>query len=334
MTNEPLKKIGVVGGGAWGTALATVAARAQLDVRLWALEEDVVDAINTGHENTTFLPGVALDEAITATNTLADMADRDAILLVTPAQALRDVAGKLCRHVGPERPLIICSKGIERGSAQMMTDVLSEVSPNTNMLVLSGPSFAADVARGLPTAVTLAGRDLEHGKAIAGALSSPTFRPYLSGDMVGAQVGGAIKNVLAIACGIVDGKGLGASARAALTTRGFAELVRFGTALGAQAETLNGLSGLGDLILTCTSAQSRNMSLGMALGQGRTAAQVLQNRTSISEGAYTAGVVVEMASKLGIEMPICAAVHEIIDGATDVDSAIEKLLTRPIRAEN
>jgi len=334
MANEPVTRIGVVGGGAWGTALATVAARAALDVKLWALEPEVADAINAGHENTTFLPGVKLDEAISATNDLADMADRDAILLVTPAQALREVAGTLCQHVGSHIPLAICSKGIERGSALMMTEVLSQVAPFANMLVLSGPSFAADVARGLPTAVTLAGRDLDHGKPIAEALSGPTFRPYLSGDMIGAQVGGAIKNVLAIACGIVEGKKLGASARAALTTRGFAELVRFGTALGAQAETLNGLSGLGDLILTCTSSQSRNMSLGMALGQGQTAEQVLGARTSVSEGAYTAAVVVEMARTRGIEMPICAAVNEILESTTDVDGAIERLLTRPIKAEN
>lgn len=334
MSEGELTRIGVVGAGAWGTALASVAARAERDVKLWAYEADVAEAINESHENTTYLEGVALDEAIVATNDLTDLVDREVILLVTPAQALRDVATDVIEKVGTHVPLVVCSKGIERGSGLMMTEVLAEISPYAEALVLSGPSFAADVARGLPTAVTLAGRDVERARPVAEALSGPTFRPYLSGDIVGAQVGGAVKNVLAIACGIVDGKGLGASARAALTARGFVELVRFGTTLGAQPETLNGLSGLGDLILTCTSTQSRNMSLGVELGEGRSTGDVLNARTSISEGAYTARVVVEMAADMGIELPICTAVHEIVEDITSVDDAIEQLLARPIKAEN
>ncbi len=334
MQNAKISRLGIVGAGAWGTALATVAARAELNVRLWALEPEVTEAINEKHENTVYLEGVALDERIRATGTLADMSDCEALLLVTPAQALRDVAETLNQYAGTHIPLVVCSKGIERDTGLMMSEVLAEISPYTNVMVLSGPSFAADVARGKPTAVTLAGRAADSGKPIAEALSGPTFRPYLSGDLIGAQVGGAVKNVLAIACGIVDGKDLGASARAALTTRGFAELVRFGTALGAEPETLNGLSGLGDLILTCNSAQSRNMSLGIELGKGLSTGDVLNSRNSISEGAYTARIVVEMAKDLGIEMPICAAVHEIVEEITEVDEAIERLLARPIKAEH
>ena len=333
MSGDQIKSIGVVGGGAWGTALATVAARAGRDVRIWAREPEVVHAINRTHENTPFLSGVALAPEIRATVDLADMSDRDALLLVTPAQALRTVTGNLVPHLGGSVPLVVCSKGMERDTNALMSDVLKDVRPDAEVQILSGPSFAADVARGLPTAVTLAAKDVDHAKPVAQALSGPTFRPYLSGDLIGAQVGGAVKNVLAIACGIVDGKGLGASARAALTARGFAELQRFGTALGAKPETLSGLSGLGDLILTCTSAQSRNMSLGMALGEGQTIGDILNSRTSVSEGAYTARVVVDMAASLGIEMPISSAVCDIVEETVDVDGAIERLLNRPIRAE-
>ena len=333
MSGDQIKSIGVVGGGAWGTALATVAARAGRDVLIWAREPEVVDAINGTHENTPFLSGVALPSEIRATGDLADMGGRDALLLVTPAQALRTVAGNLAPHIGSEVPLVVCSKGMERDTNALMSDVLKDVSADAEVQILSGPSFAADVARGLPTAVTLAAKDVDHAKPVAEALSGPAFRPYLSGDLIGAQVGGAVKNVLAIACGIVDGKGLGASARAALTARGFAELQRFGTALGAKTETLSGLSGLGDLILTCTSAQSRNMSLGMALGEGQTIGDILNSRTSVSEGAFTARVVVDMAASLGIEMPISSAVCDIVEETVDVDGAIERLLNRPIRAE-
>lgn len=334
MSDQEVSRIGIVGAGAWGTALATVAARAGLDVRVWAFEPEVAEAINDTHENPVFLKGVPLDEGIVASSDFGDLIDRDAILLVTPAQALRDVATDLVERVGSHIPLIICSKGIERGSGLLMTQVLAEVAPYAKALVLSGPSFAADVARGKPTAVTLAGSDTDAARPIAEALSGNTFRPYLSGDVVGAQVGGAVKNVLAIACGIVDGRELGASARAALTARGFAELVRFGSALGAEPETLNGLSGLGDLILTCNSAQSRNMSLGMALGAGQSTGEVLNARNSVSEGAYTARIVIEMAEELGIDMPICAAVNDIVEETISVDDAIDRLLARPIKIED
>lgn len=333
MPSGTMTRAGIVGGGAWGTALATVALRAGLEPLIWAREPEVVEAINTRHENTMFLPGLPLDPAIRATGELAAMAERDVVLMVTPAQALRAVAGELAASLPPGTPVVICSKGIERGSGKLMSEVLAEVLPQATGMILSGPSFAREVAGGLPTAVTLACGDIAAAATVAAALSSPTFRPYTSDDVLGAEIGGAVKNVLAIACGIVEGRGLGESARAALTTRGFAELVRFGTARGARPETLHGLSGLGDLVLTCTSSQSRNMSLGIAIGKGRSAAEVLEARTSVSEGAYTAAVVVDLAGRLGVEMPICAAVRDILDGRLDVDAAVDALLRRPLKRE-
>ncbi|MEM8647219.1 MAG: NAD(P)H-dependent glycerol-3-phosphate dehydrogenase, partial [Pseudomonadota bacterium] len=321
------------GAGAWGTALAAVASRAGRETLLWAREPEVVAAITERNENSMFLPGIKLDQAISATNSYADLEPADALLLVAPAQATRAVTMALSSHVKSGTPVVICAKGIEQGSGALLSDILREILPQAEVSVLSGPSFAADVANGLPTAVTLASSSLEAARRLADALAIPSFRPYLSDDIVGAQVGGALKNVLAIACGIVEGKGFGASARAALTARAFAELQRFGVAQGAKAETLGGLSGLGDLILTCNSVQSRNMSLGLALGQGRTLEEVLGARNSVSEGVHTAGVVVEMAEKLGIDLPISTAVHNIVSGHASVDDTIDNLLTRPIRTE-
>ncbi|MCP5083784.1 MAG: NAD(P)-dependent glycerol-3-phosphate dehydrogenase [Alphaproteobacteria bacterium] len=330
---EVIETVGVVGAGAWGTALATVASRAGRRAIVWARETEVAASINENHENTLFLPGIRLAPEISATNDYANLADADALLLVCPAQATRVVASALAPHVEAGTPVVICAKGIEQQSGALLSDVLSEALPQAQVSILSGPSFAADVAHGLPTAVTLASASMDAARQLADALAIPSFRPYLSDDIVGAQVGGALKNVLAIACGIVEGKGFGASARAALTARAFAELQRFGVAQGAKLETLGGLSGLGDLILTCNSAQSRNMSLGLALGQGRTMEEVLAERNSVSEGVHTSSVVVEMAQKLGIDLPISTAVHNIVSGAAGVDDTIENLLTRPIRTE-
>lgn len=330
---DALKTIGVVGAGAWGTALATVASRAGCNTLIWAREPEVVASINADHENKLFLPDVKLDPGILATGDFADLAKADALLLVSPAQATRAVASALAPHVADGVPVVICAKGIEQNTGALLSAVLEDALPQAQISVLSGPSFAADVAKGLPTAVTLASASMPAARALATALAVPSFRPYLSEDIIGAQVGGALKNVLAIACGIVEGKGFGASARAALTARAFAELQRFGVAQGALQETLGGLSGLGDLILTCNSVQSRNMSLGLALGQGRTMDEVLAERNSVSEGVHTAGVVVEMAEKLGIDLPISTAVHNIVSGVASVDDTIENLLTRPIRTE-
>ncbi|MDF1626467.1 MAG: NAD(P)-dependent glycerol-3-phosphate dehydrogenase [Parvibaculaceae bacterium] len=328
-----MQKIAVVGGGAWGTALASVAARAGRDVLIWARETDVVDAINTTHENTPFLPGIPLDRKIRATDDLNDLAGTEACLLVPPAQHLRTVASDLAPVLQGGTLVAICAKGIEQNSGKLMSEVLNESLPDALPAILSGPSFASDVAKGLPTAVTLACAEKKTAENFANAIGSPSFRPYWTADVKGAQIGGAIKNVLAIACGIVDGKGLGESARAALTARGFVEMTRFGLSLGAARETLTGLSGLGDLILTCTSSQSRNMSLGYALGQGQSLKDIMEGRTSVAEGVHTASAVADLARKRRLDLPIMEAINTIVTGTKPLDDVIAELLARPFTAE-
>jgi len=323
----------VVGAGAWGTALAQVAAKAGRSVTLWARESEVVASVNGSHENTTFLPGIALDESLRATAELKEAAAADAILMVTPAQHMRRVLEELAPDIAAGKPVVLCAKGIEQSTNRLLTEVLAEAMPQAAPAVLSGPSFAAEVARGLPTAVTLACEDEQVAEALAHAIGLPTFRPYYSSDLTGAEIGGAVKNVLAIACGIVEGKKFGDSARAALTTRGFAELTRLGLAMGARAETLAGLSGLGDLILTCNSPKSRNMSLGIALGEGKSLDDIMGARNSVSEGVHSATAVVALARHHGIEMPIAEAVADIVTGAATVDNVIAALLARPFRSE-
>lgn len=332
MTNK-VKKIGIMGAGAWGTALACVAAKAGHETLIWAYEAEVVAAINDTHENSVFLKNVPLQKSIKATSELADMTEMDAILWVTPAQVVRRVGQAFNEFLNKPMPILICAKGIEASSRMLLTDVMNEVLPLAQAGILSGPSFAIDVAQGLPTAITLAMEDAEIGQELAHALSIPTFRLYHSTDIIGAQIGGAVKNVLAIATGISDGKGFGDSARAALTTRGFAEMTRFGAALGAKRETLFGLSGLGDLTLTANSATSRNMSLGMALGQGQTLQQIMDARKSVSEGVHTATILAKWAKELNIDMPICQTVADIVAGDLDVDGAIKGLLNRPLKKE-
>jgi glycerol-3-phosphate dehydrogenase (NAD(P)+) len=331
--NAEMKTAGVIGGGAWGTALAQVCARAGLSVTLQAREADVVAAINAQHANPLFLPGVTLDDAVSATTDLADLAGCDLILAVAPAQHLRSALAALAPHARAGLPIVLCAKGVEQGSLKLMTQVLAETIPGAAPAVLSGPSFAGEVASGLPTAVTLACPDEALGAALAQALATPTFRPYLAGDMIGAEAGGAIKNVLAIACGIVEGRGLGRSAHAALITRGFAELTRMAVALGGQAETVAGLCGLGDLVLTCSSPQSRNMSVGLALGRGETLEAALAGKLSVAEGVASAPAVRALAAALGVETPICEAVAAILSGEADVDQAIVGLLNRPLKSE-
>lgn len=324
----------IIGGGAWGTALAQTLAHGQTAVTLWARETEVVDDINKRHVNRIFLPGVSLNPAIRATPDLLAAAGSDAILAVVPAQHLRNVIGRLSKQLAPDTPIIICAKGIEESTGRFMGDVLEEAAPQALRAVLSGPSFAADVARGLPSALTLACRNETAGRALTAALSSRQMRLYWSSDVLGAELGGAVKNVLAIAAGIVEGRGLGASAHAAIVTRGFAELRRFGEAMGARPETLLGLSGLGDLILTCGSAQSRNMSLGRALGEGRSLSEFLGTRVTVAEGVYTCAALVRLAREKGVEMPIAEAVHGIIEGRLEVDEAITALMQRPLKAED
>lgn len=324
---------GVIGAGAWGTALAQVCARAGLQITLQARETEVVTSINDGHENALFLPGVELEPGIRAAPSMSDLAACDLILAVAPAQHLRSALAALAPHLKPGVPVVLCAKGVEQGSLKLMTEVAAETIPGAPIAVLSGPSFAGEVARGLPTAVTLACDDEALARSIAHAIATPTFRPYVAGDMIGAEAGGAVKNVLAIACGVVEGKGLGRSAHASVITRGFAELTRFAVALGARAETLNGLCGLGDLVLTCSSPQSRNMSVGLALGQGLTLEQALAGKLSVAEGVASAPAVRALARKLGVEVPICEAVAAILDGEVAVDAAIAALLARPLKSE-
>ncbi len=328
-----IETIGIVGGGAWGTALAQTVCQAGRGAMIWALEPETVDAINQDKGNPVFLPDIALDPAIRATGDLAVVAKSNALLLVTPVQHTRRILEQRAPHVADGTPVLICAKGLEQSTGKLLSDVLTEAMPQAVQAILSGPSFAAEVARGLPAAVTLACADQTAGRALQSAIGHRSFRTYLSDDVTGAQIGGAIKNVLAIAAGIVDGKALGSNAHAALTARGFVELVRFGTSFGARTETLSGLSGLGDLILTCSSRQSRNMSLGHALGQGQTLNEILGARKSVSEGVHTASAVAAIATERGLDMPISLAVHGIVSGAITVDTAIEGLLARPFTSE-
>jgi glycerol-3-phosphate dehydrogenase (NAD(P)+) len=327
------RKVAVIGGGAWGTALAATVQRAGAEVRIWAREPDVVAAINTAHENTPFLPGVALDPSIHATGDLAEAAAAEAVLLVVPAQFLRGVAQALAAHLPAATPIVLATKGIECGTGASMGEVLAAVLPHNPWAVLSGPTFAIEVARGLPTAVTLAATDPALGRDLVETIGTPSFRPYLGDDPIGCEIGGSVKNVLAIACGIVTGRGLGDNARAALITRGLAEMVRLAVAKGGKPATLMGLSGLGDLVLTCTAMQSRNCSLGAALGTGQTLQQVLSARISVAEGVATAAAVAELARQLGIDMPIVAAVDAILHHGAAIDDSIRSLLGRPFKLE-
>jgi len=323
-------KLGIIGGGAWGTALAQVAATGGKETLIWALEPEVVDSVNASRENANYLPGVPLSSAIHATGEIAELDSCDAWLVVTPAQHTRSVLGQ-ARECS--RPLILCSKGIEEQSGLLLHEVARECCPDGKIAVLSGPTFAHEVAKGLPTAVTLAAEDLNLAERLRDRLAQPAFRIYVSDDVAGAEIGGAVKNVLAIACGVVEGRGLGQNARAALIGRGFAEMTRFGLAFGAKRETLAGLSGLGDLVLTCSSTSSRNYSLGKGLGEGRSASELLADRKTVAEGAFTAPVLARLAKEKGIDMPIVDAVDALIGGHASVDQVLDALLTRPPRAE-
>ena len=321
------KSVAVIGAGAWGTALAGVAARAGRDVTLYARSMEAAAQMKSSRINPR-LPGVRVDERIQITGDIIEAARAQIILIATPAQHLREAVTTLAPHLKKATPVIATAKGIERGTHKFMTEVIAQAAPEATPAILSGPSFADDVARGLPTAVTLAARDEKLASALVQALGSSTFRPYHTSDIRGVEIGGAAKNVLAIAAGIVEGRKLGASALAALTTRGFSELARLGRACGARSETLAGLSGLGDLILTCSSPQSRNFALGIALGRGEQ-----PSRDKLAEGEFTAPVLIELAASQNIEMPVSHAVAAILSGRATIDAAIEGLLTRPFKAE-
>jgi glycerol-3-phosphate dehydrogenase (NAD(P)+) len=326
-------RIGIVGAGAWGTALAWMLAQAGREVVIWAREAEVADAINRDHENTPFLPGVALAPAIRASlDPATAIQSADIVLLAVPAQYLRGIVSRLGGG-GALPPLVVCAKGIELRSTALMSEVVASVLPKARLAVLSGPTFAAEVARGLPTAVTLASEDPTLGRQLVEGLGTRNFRPYIGDDVVGTQIGGAVKNVLAIACGIVEGKGLGDNARAALITRGLAEMGRLAVAKGGRAETVIGLSGLGDLVLTCTGGQSRNYSLGVALGEGRALSEVLSERRSVAEGVDSAAATVALAGRLGVEMPIAQSVDAILHRGSPINDAVAALLSRPLKSE-
>jgi glycerol-3-phosphate dehydrogenase (NAD(P)+) len=322
--------VGVVGAGAWGTALAQMLASDGRDVLLWAREPELVEEINAARTNSPFLPSARLAESIRATGDLTETAQTDILFLVTPAQHLGTVLTALPHF---PRDLVLCAKGIEAGSGRLMSEVARDIAPTSEIAVLSGPTFAHEVAAGFPTAVTLAcGGGEAQWQRLSAAIARPTFRPYYSDDVIGAEIGGAVKNVLAIACGVVEGIGLGQNAGAALIARGYAEMMRFGEALGAERDTLAGLCGLGDLVLTCTSTSSRNFSLGKALGEGRPAADLMTDRRTVAEGAFTAPVLVELAARHGVSMPITMAVYRLLQG----DSArhvVSDLLARPLTVE-
>ncbi|MEO5598717.1 MAG: NAD(P)H-dependent glycerol-3-phosphate dehydrogenase [Novosphingobium sp.] len=325
--------IGVIGAGAWGTALAQVMASQGQPVMLWAREPELVDEINTHRRNGLFLPSATLAKSITATNQIGDLAHLPVLLAVVPAQHLAQVLAGMPDGDAP-RDLVLCAKGIEAGSGRLMADVARDAMPGARLAVLSGPTFAHEVAAGLPTAVTLACADGEaQWHRLAPAISRPTLRPYYSDDLIGAEIGGAVKNVLAIACGVVDGLSLGQNARAALIARGYAEMLRFGLSRGGRADTLAGLCGLGDLVLTCSSTSSRNFSLGKALGEGMSAAEALSGKNSVAEGAHTAPVLADLARQAGIAMPIVDAVCRLLSGDASARDVASDLLSRPLKAE-
>jgi glycerol-3-phosphate dehydrogenase (NAD(P)+) len=330
--HPPYDRIAVVGAGAWGTALAAIAAAGPAHVTLWAREAEVVESIGAARENRSFLPGIRLPESLAPTGDLAAIAASEAILLAAPAQHVRAMLGQLVPFVVQGTPVVLCAKGIETGTGLLLSEVLGEMLPAADAGILSGPSFARDAAKGLPTAVTIAAHEPIAARLTA-TLGHGAFRPYLSEDVTGVALGGAAKNVYAIAAGMVEGAGLGESARAAIISRGFAELLRLGTALGARPETLMGLSGLGDLVLTATSVSSRNYALGLALGKGAKRSDVLGQGHPLAEGAATAPALVARARRHGIELPIAEAVADVLAAKLDVRRAAERLLARPLKAE-
>ena len=326
-------KIGVVGGGAWGTALAQLSAIAGCDVNLWAREDDVVTSINQKHENVTFLPNITLSGEIYATSNLAEIAGADFIFMVVPAQFVRTILLELKEYISENAVIVLCAKGIEQSTGKIMSDVVSEILPKSPLVVLSGPTFAREVASGLPSAVTIASKYQQVTKRLSAAIGQPTFRPYASRDVIGAEIGGALKNVFAIACGITSGRNMGDNARAALITRSLSEMVRFGEHYGAERSTMMGLCGLGDLILTCSSTQSRNMSLGIAIGEGQTVNEVMEGRKTVAEGYHTSSILAKICKEEKLNLPIVMAVNDILHEGKNVSTVINDLLNRPFVSE-
>lgn len=328
-----MPSIGIIGAGAWGTALGQVFAKGGRNTLIWAREDEVVDAINSKNENTVFLPGIALDSNLKATSELADVVKQEIILVVTPAQYMRPALEEIKDDIPEGKAVVICCKGIEIETGMLLSRVAEDIIPHANIAVLSGPTFASEIATGLPGAVTVAAEKKEAAQKIQEALGVKGFRPYITSDIVGAQLGGSIKNVIAIACGIIQGKKMGESARAALVTRGVAEIARLAIAMGAKKETLLGMCGIGDLMLTCSSMQSRNFSLGFALGEGKTLEDILGSRSSVTEGVHTAKATLALAKRHAVDMPITEAVYKCLNDGMDVEVAIEDMLNRPFKYE-
>ena len=332
MVEESQSSIGVIGGGAWGTALAQVQAAAGRDCTLWALEAEVVASVNDMHENPHYLPGLKLSTNLKATDDLKVLAGQDIILVVTPAQHMGAILTDLAPHLTPNKPIVICSKGVEIKSARLLSHVAVEILPKGQPIaVMSGPNFAREIAGGMPSAITIAAEDESLAQKLQEGLGAKRFRPYTSHDMVGAQLGGAIKNVIAIAAGIVAGRKMGESARAALITRGVAEIGRLCVAMGGKRETLLGMCGVGDMMLTCSSPLSRNFSLGLALGEGEKLEDVLASRNSVTEGVYTAEAALKLAKNHAVDMPITQSVYEALSGKLSIDAAIDAVLNRPFK---
>ncbi len=331
--NNETTKIGVVGAGAWGTALAQLSATAGCDVTLWAREQEVVASINERDENEMFLAGVPLEPSIRATSDLSDMAGKDFIFMVVPAQFVRTVLTQLKPHISENAAIVLCAKGIEQSTGKLMSDVVTEILPKSPLVVLSGPTFAREVAEGRPSAVTIASKYQRVTEKLSEAIGQPTFRPYASRDVIGAEIGGALKNVFAIACGITTGRNMGDNARAALITRSLSEMVRFGEKYGAERSTMMGLCGLGDLILTCSSPQSRNMSLGIAIGEGQLVADLMKDRKTVAEGYHTSSVLARICREEGLDLPLVMAVNDILHEGKDVNRVITELLNRPFVSE-
>lgn len=329
-----MHKIGVIGAGAWGTALSQALASSGRDVVMWARENEVVNSINNDRENALYLKGTTLNKNIMATNKLEQACDVDVILIVTPAQYIRSTLEKIKPYLEDGKPFIICSKGVEKETGYLMSEVAEEVIPNGNIGILTGPTFASEVAKGLPCAVTIAMKNKDSGEMVIEALGSPTLRTYLTDDLVGTQIGGAVKNVIAIACGVIEGKRMGESARCALVTRGLTEIGRLAKAMGAQKETLMGMCGVGDLMLTASSMQSRNFSLGVALGEGKSLDEILEDRIAVTEGVHTAKALMVMARDNAVDMPISKAVYELLYEDITIDDIIQKTLNRPLRRES
>ncbi len=328
-----MQTIGVIGAGAWGTALAQVLSKNGRDVTIWAREPEVVAAINDKHENPTFLPDIPLSETLKATDSLSEVSKNDILLIVTPAQHVRDTLKNIKGDIADGKPVVICSKGIELDSGLLLSQVAEDVVPNASIAIMTGPTFAHEVAKGLPAAVTVAVADRDVARELQEALGVKHFRPYITNDIIGTQLGGAIKNVIAIACGIVYGLKLGENARAALLTRGVAEIARLGVAMDAKKETLLGMCGIGDLMLTCSSMQSRNFSLGAALGEGKTLEEILGPRKEVTEGVHTAKAALALAKKHAVDMPITEGVNRCLNEGVSIEEAIEEMLNRPFSYE-